>query len=467
MDADLLAAVDAFDRVVAAADGLVDPQVLDPVAETVRATRDRVGYLGDTVVAAVAGGTGSGKSSLINALAEEVVSESGGMRPTTGEPVAWIPSNPEPGLVRLLDDLGVTERVGQDRHDWLALIDLPDTDSVVVDHRHRVEELLPRVDLVLWMIDPEKYQDAVLHDRYLRPLAGYQRQFVFVLNQIDRLEGVEVDEVVADLVSTLNAEGFTQPIVLAVAADPDMGPPIGVDELVDHLEHTVDVKRVVYEKLATDLGEAARTLATSPELSGAVGFESRWETARRDAAETIAAGDRREGSARLEAFVDQLAVDAGGSTALTLRDEVGPDVVRSAVDVAFESSGAFRPVEPVAAPSWASGARWAAIAVALVGLVWGIVALAGDGGLLWPIVVVVVAVASWVWLGSWISGYRTRATRRATEEHRRALVEPVADRLDAQLGRPLRSVLRRRAAASAAATELELALADLERRLGW
>lgn len=466
MHSDLLAAVDAFDRVVAAADGLVDPEVLEPVAKVVRSVRDRAGYLGDTVVAAVAGGTGSGKSSLINALAHEVVTESGGMRPTTGIPMAWIPANPEPGLIRLLDDLGVSERIGQDMYPWLSLLDLPDTDSVVVDHRHTVEALLPRVDLVLWVIDPEKYQDRVLHQRYLQPLAAYHRQFVFVLNQIDRLEPDTVEALVVDLAANLVADGIPSPEILAVAADPTVGPPIGVDELVERLEARVDVKRLVYDKLATDLSEAASLLSASPDLSGGVGFSPRWDAVRLGAAETLAGGDRRATEVVLNRFVEDLGDEIGGGAGESLRGDIGPGVVASAVEVAFESSGAYRTPEPPAAPGWVSPTRLVALATFVAAVFWGLDRLRAGGSLVWPVIGALVAALIWFWIGAWASAFRTRAGRRLVEEHRLGLVDPIARQLESQLGRKLRVVLRRRAGATAAATELNLALAELDRRLG-
>lgn len=462
---DLLAAVDAFDAVLAAAEGLVDPDTLDPVAKTVRAVRDRAGYLGDTLVAAVAGGTGSGKSSLINALAGEVVTESGGMRPTTGVPVAWIPANPEPGLIRLLDDLGVDDRVGQDLHPWLALLDLPDTDSVVVDHRHTVQALLPRVDLVLWVIDPEKYQDRLLHEGYLQPLADYHRQFVFVLNQIDRLAEGTVAELMEDLAVNLVNDGIPDPTVMAVAADPDVGPPIGVDELISWLEETVEVKRLVYDKLATDLSGAARSLSAAPDLSGGVGFGPRWDAAREAAAERLAAGQRRECERQLNDFIDELATEVGGGAATSLRRELDPESVSGAVEVAFESSGAYRTPDAPPAPAWVSPARWISAAVFVSAVVWGIDRLRAGGELLWPVVVALASVAMWMGVAAWSSSLRTRAHLARLEEHRRGLVEPIARQLDSQLGRKLRGILRRRAGATAAATELNLALAELERRL--
>lgn len=466
MRADLKAALDAFDRVIAAADGLVDPDTLQPVAETVRSVRRRAGYLGDTLVAAMAGGTGSGKSSLVNALAGEVVTESGGLRPTTGVPVAWIPADPEPGLVRLLDDLGVEERVGQDLHPWLALLDLPDTDSVVVDHRHTVEALLPRVDMVLWVIDPEKYQDRALHERYIKPLAAYQEQFVFVLNQIDRLDDATVEEMRSDLRASLQGDGIDDPRIVTVAADPDVGPPIGVSEMVELLAETLDVKRVVYHKLAIDLQEAARRLLAQPDLAGGTGFGPRWDEVRHEAARLLAAGERRRCEAHLERFVDELAAETGGGVGQALEEQINGAAISGAVEVAYESSGAYRTPDPPPAPGWVSPLRWVMAAMVLAGVVWGVDRLRAGGALLWPVVVMLVGVLVWFGVGAWSSGHRSRMAVRARQEQQRELVEPIARQLDTQLGRPLRAVLRRRSGATAAATELNLALAELDRRLG-
>ncbi|HLT97439.1 MAG TPA: GTPase [Acidimicrobiia bacterium] len=466
MHSDLIAVVDAFDRVLAATEGIIDRERLDPIAETVAQVRKRAGYLGDTLVAAVAGGTGSGKSSLINALAGEVVTESGGMRPTTGTPVAWIPANPEPGLMRLLDDLGVEDRVGQDEYPWLALLDLPDTDSVVVDHRHTVEALLPRVDLVLWVVDPEKYQDRLLHDRYLRPLAAYQNQFLFVLNQIDRLNGTPTEEMVEDLRRTLEGDGITNARVVPVAADPDTGPPVGIENLVEVLEDNLDVKRLVYEKLTTDLREAAARLWEQPELSGSVDFATRWDEARNVAASHLASGDRRQSEATLAAFVAGLAEEIGSGAAVRLRESVDETVISEAADIAYEASGAYRRTPPPPAPRWVAPVRWLAVATVFAAAVALVDAIRTGGGLLWPIVIALAGVTVWVGVGWWTSYYRTAGAERERRRRIEALVEPIGRQLDVHLGNRIREVLRQRAGATAAATELNLALAELERQLG-
>src|SRR5665811_904455 len=112
MASDLGKALDMLDLAVAKARFISRDDRLEPYALVARQARKRVGYLGETVVLALVGGTGVGKSSLLNAIAGTSVAPAGRIRPTTDLPLAWIPSEPEPGLVRLLDDLGIDERVG-------------------------------------------------------------------------------------------------------------------------------------------------------------------------------------------------------------------------------------------------------------------------------------------------------------------------------------------------------------------
>lgn len=257
---DLSAALVAGEAAIAAAERVFIADELARPSGRVAGARIRVGFLGDTVVVALAGGTGSGKSSLLNALAGEEVTRAGVLRPTTAHALAWVPDPAEPSLIRLLDHLDIRERVGQQRLPRLAVIDLPDFDSVARAHRERVNALVPRVDAVIWVLDPEKYNDAAIHVDYLRPLAHYAEQFLFVLNQADRLRPDERDEVVTDLRNSLIADGLDGPDVLATAADPAEGDPFGIDDLLQVLDRRLQDKALVLRKLLIDLREASATL---------------------------------------------------------------------------------------------------------------------------------------------------------------------------------------------------------------
>ncbi|MGO4427122.1 GTPase, partial [Streptomyces sp. MCAF7] len=167
--------------------------------------------LGHTVVA-LAGATGSGKSTLFNALAGAYVSEAGIRRPTTATPLACAWTDHADGLLDRLDIPHRDRRRPAYPYDptlrGLVLIDLPDHDSAAPGHRERVERLLGLVDAVVWVVDPEKYADAVLHERYLRPLAGYAEVTFVVLNQVDRLPGEAADQVLDDLRRLLDEDGL-------------------------------------------------------------------------------------------------------------------------------------------------------------------------------------------------------------------------------------------------------------------
>jgi len=281
MAADLTEALEALDLAVARAAALVGDEAVQPFATVSRNARRRTGFLGETVVIALGGGTGVGKSSLLNALAGDTVARAGALRPTTDQPLAWIPDNPEPGLVRLLDDLGIADRIGQSSHRHLAILDLPDFDSVVGEHRATVERLLPRVDAILWVVDPEKYNDRTIHGDYLRPLAGYQRQFVFALNQIDRLAQGELATVLADFEQTLWHDGIPQPVIFPLAAAPPGLPPYGLEPLILYLDEKLDAKRVATRTLLEDLRRAGQGLIAATGITPGVGldYDHRWAEA--------------------------------------------------------------------------------------------------------------------------------------------------------------------------------------------
>ena len=289
MAVDLTEALEALDLAVARAAGVVGDEAVQSFAQVSLNARRRTGFLGETVVIALGGGTGVGKSSLLNALAGEAVARTGALRPTTDQPLAWIPANPEPGLVRLLDDLAIDNRVGQSTHPQLAVLDLPDFDSVVGSHRATVERLLPRVDAVIWVVDPEKYNDRTIHADYLRPLAAYQGQFVFVLNQIDRLAEGELDVLIADLEQTLWHDGIPQPIVFPLSAAPPGSPPSGLEPLLHYLDAKLDAKQVATTKLIEDLRRAGQGLASVTGVTPGRGLEydQRWDSVSGQAIEVL------------------------------------------------------------------------------------------------------------------------------------------------------------------------------------
>jgi GTPase SAR1 family protein len=490
---------------VATADGIVAEAALEAAARVGRRARDRRGFLGETVVVALAGGTGSGKSSLINALAGEVVAESGAQRPTTFRPLAWIPANPEPGLVRLLDAIGIEDRVGQDRVPWLAVIDLPDTDSVSEENRATVERVLPLVDAIVWVVDPEKYQDRVLHERYLAPLARHADRFLFVLNHIDRIDDQDVGELRSDLTESLAADGIARPTILTTAADPPLGAPIGMDDFVDAMRALGDAKTVVERGLIADLEDAAVQLARSAGVEDAsgTGFTARWQDVLSRASEALSsdllgpdtvreAGRVGTRVARLSAsirarstpaaVVDVSASPAGGARMAIdtvdlmiadLIDAIGAEhagplrsvrhEVEAEVHKAAISTGSSARVELGEPLGWWRSAGFArpVAAAALGALGYWLAAALELGGPI-PIVVAVVAgMVTWLAVGAAVSASGRRWGSSAVMRHREQLSDVAARELDRRIGRPLRDALRVRATLGAAMTEFELVRAAL------
>lgn len=338
--------LEKIDLAVAESEGVLTREELRPISELRNEIRTRLAYPDDVIVVGLVGGTGSGKSTILNAIAGKEVAVVGSIRPTTDEPTALVPERHKQGLSGYLDQLEVESRVDADRHPWLCLIDLPDTDSVTVSHLHTVQGILPRLDLIAWVVDPEKYRDAAIH-RQIRDVAGYQSQFVFILNQVDRLSGPERELVRADLIEALREDGIEDPQVFPTTAGPTAGPPHGIDELVSGLRGRNDSRELIYGKLALDIGAAASHLAGLTSGSSGLDFEKRWAATRHEIAELGDRGQSAEIIPVVTRLVADLAFESGDSTSAELdgiaRDV--PDLLAEAVLSGEDAAGILTRVE--------------------------------------------------------------------------------------------------------------------------
>lgn len=229
--------------------------------------RERLGFPSSAYVLALAGGTGVGKSTLLNAIAGEKVSQAGARRPTTSKAVAWVPSSRGHELAGLLRWLGVDElrEHAGDALEDVAVLDLPDFDSIALEHRERVDALLPRVDAVAWIVDPEKYKDHVMHGGYLSKFAPRIRRQIVVLNRSDLLSPADAARVAEDMREQLRRDGAGDIDVVATRAREGAG---GIGELREWLESGVEAKRVVVSRVAAEVREAARDLAADAGVLG-------------------------------------------------------------------------------------------------------------------------------------------------------------------------------------------------------
>ena len=176
------------------------------------------------------GATGSGKTSLFNAMVGEDLGKASPRRPTTSSPLAavWHPE----GSAELLDWLEVEDRRNRPgdfapKAGPLILLDLPDFDSVELSNRAIATRLAGQVDVLVWVTDPEKYADTVIHDQFIRPHASHSAVTLAVLNKADKLTDADRPTVAASLNGLLRDDGLEKVKVIPTSARTGMG----VDQL--------------------------------------------------------------------------------------------------------------------------------------------------------------------------------------------------------------------------------------------
>lgn len=236
-------------------------------------------------VVAIAGASGSGKSTLFNSLAGAQISDTGLRRPTTAAPIACSWTD---GAAGLLDRLAIPGRLRRRPHQGgteadealqgLVLVDLPDHDSAATGHREQVDRVLALVDAVIWVVDPEKYADAALHERYLRPLAGHAEVTFVVLNQVDRLPGDAADQVLDDLRRLLDEDGMAlgehgEPGATVLSLSALTGD--GVGELRELLGRFVQERMAAARRLSADVDAVAARLRPAYVAEGRPGLGER------------------------------------------------------------------------------------------------------------------------------------------------------------------------------------------------
>ncbi len=241
-------------------------QALLTEAETLlRRSDERMRMSASHTVVALAGGTGSGKSSLFNALAGANFSPAGVTRPTTKHSHACVWGME--GAAPLLDWLGVQRRHryarasaldgGEASLTGMLLLDLPDHDSVVTGSAALVDRLVKLADMLVWVLDPLKYADASVHRRYLVPLAGHATVTTVVLNQVDTLSPDQAADCGSDLRRLLDSEGLTDTQVQVTSATTG----VGLNELRRVLAGAVAARRAASDRITADIDAMVERLA--------------------------------------------------------------------------------------------------------------------------------------------------------------------------------------------------------------
>ena len=276
---DLGSRLAGLEEAVAAARGRLDDDLLDDAAGVVERASGRLRLSGEHTVVALAGATGSGKSTTFNALAGLDVVEVGVRRPTTSHATACVWASADGAdlgadATGVLDWLGIPARHRVDRRsaldaggeapgslDGLVLLDLPDHDSTEVAHHVEVDRLVALADLLVWVLDPQKYADAAIHERYLRPLARHSEVMLVVLNQLDTVPEARRAALLADVRRRLAEDGLGDVPVLGLSAREGTG----VSDLRALVAERVAGKKAARQRLAADVRRAASRLE---EVSG-------------------------------------------------------------------------------------------------------------------------------------------------------------------------------------------------------
>ncbi len=439
------------------------------VQQAVQGVRERLALGVDHTVVALAGGTGSGKSSLFNQIARLTFADVGIKRPTTARVTAcsW-----DDGAQALLDWVGVDRErriVQADELDLdgeltgLVLLDLPDHDSIEPKHREVVDRVLPLVDLLVWVVDPQKYADDALHSGYLRESVGMEASMLVLLNQIDTVPAGRRDELAADLDRLLVEDGLQGVPVIAVSARTGEG----VAQVHEVLTEVCERQTVAAGRAAGELSAAARLLLSQ------VSADVPWDLGRAVEREVPALVDAtgldavagqvgaavRNGYGRPEfTRPDRDAVTLLRARWLTragaalpagwqrsLAESVAPaDALCNATDEAMRSLAL-----DVAGPRWARAARrtgWVLGALGVAALVFAVLVATGAVGLgapwpwlSWVVAGVLLVGCAGVW-GALIGTRRRLARRRAegvAADGRSALAGVLAD----LLGAPTQTVL--------------------------
>ncbi|OFP59305.1 hypothetical protein HMPREF2980_05225 [Rothia sp. HMSC076D04] len=289
-------------------EGRVPETVLLDAAATLERLSQRRELSTEHTVIGFFGATGSGKSTLFNAIAGQNIALSAPTRPTTSTVQAAIWE--AEGSEELLDWLGIDKRVYpqtqalaaegeategnkatggaaapnavtepapglfnrirravggrgemRTRTGGLILLDMPDFDSVTTTNRDLAARMMRYVDVLVWVVDPQKYADAVIHRDFMVPLAASGAQALCVLNQADKLAPAEVPAVLTSLTRLLQAEGTEAHLLSApIAVSARTGE--GVDVLRDLLAQVAAAKSLSLQRTDAQLHATASQLRT-------------------------------------------------------------------------------------------------------------------------------------------------------------------------------------------------------------
>ncbi|MDF9391669.1 MULTISPECIES: GTPase [Methylococcus] len=190
------------------------------------------------------GGTGVGKSSLLNRLAGAAIARVSVERPTSREVSLY--AHESVRLDRFPPGLPL-DRVRLARHHNDALrrlvwVDMPDIDSAEPANRELALRWLPHIDLLIYVVSPERYRDDCGWAMLMEQRGTHA--WAFVMNQWDHGDPLQIQ----DFLALLKNGGFAEPFLFRTQCASDDGAPAAVDDfaalerLIEELadKHLVD-----------------------------------------------------------------------------------------------------------------------------------------------------------------------------------------------------------------------------------
>ena len=171
----------------------------DDMAQYIQEMPDR------PLLIAFMGGTGVGKSSLLNRLAGRAIAKAGIARPTSREVTVFhhravtLPALPLRGVTVSHHD--------DDSQKMMVWIDMPDFDSTDAQNKALVLQWLPYIDMLIYVVSPERYRDEKAWQLLLSQ--GARHAWLFVLNQWDIGQQVQAQ----DFERQLHLAGFDAPLI--------------------------------------------------------------------------------------------------------------------------------------------------------------------------------------------------------------------------------------------------------------
>lgn len=405
-----------------------------PARQALEEVGERLALGVDHTVVALFGGTGSGKSSLFNALTQLQFADVGARRPTTSQAAACSWGDDASAL---LDFLGVgSERrirreslldaSDQDELAGLVLLDVPDYDSVTTAHALQVDRLVPLADILVWVVDPQKYADAALHEGYLRGLGARQEDMLILVNQVDTLPAGGASTLLKDVHDLLIADGLHDVQVLPVSAV--RGDNLGQvrEILCDRVAHESNAARTAsaeldaitarlrptaaHREIVLDPAGAQDAAASLIRASGAQAVEDSVRTGlARALPRALARPEPPSRTAVAATRTTWLQQVTGGLPPVWLRSV--EDAVATPEALAAQTAEAVGSVPlpghrtPVIELAW-----WGGLLTVLIGLAWGAAMVATGGGVVLPVVVLLLGVI--VAVGAMITR-RSRARKEA------------------------------------------------------